>query len=387
MSWTDQLTITKEAKAVGSAGFDELQPGATVSVRDAAQQMISASDNMATDLLIGRLGPGAVERALVHARPSRPRQHDAVPHHARAVLGRLGQARPARAVEARRHRRAARSCSSRRIPVPTNRIRNAPTLRPRRTAPSGTAAPTDICRVHAALQAAAVGEAAPVTRHPVRRSRHRTGPDEVALHRRQSRKPARRPDLQLVRRRPHRPGVGGQLPAELAAATAARPRRRWLLSIATQAFGLMPVPDAQLASSVDRSVHACPRKCMTVRLAGAMSMRQNDFGGASSATRIAARITAGWVTATIRPRRVPSDSSQPPHPVDQLDDRLAAVRRRGRVGQPDGQLGGQHPAEHVAAPAARSPDRRAALSMIGAHARAVRRSVGCASPGRRPPRR
>ena len=75
--WNDQLTITDEAKAVGSAGFDKLQPGAKVSVRNAAQQMISASDNMATDLLIDRLGPGAVERALVDGGPSRPGQHDA----------------------------------------------------------------------------------------------------------------------------------------------------------------------------------------------------------------------------------------------------------------------------------------------------------------------
>ena len=67
VSWTDQLTITEEAKAVGSAGLDELPPGSQVSVRNAAQQMISASDNMATDLLIERLGPGAVERALVAA--------------------------------------------------------------------------------------------------------------------------------------------------------------------------------------------------------------------------------------------------------------------------------------------------------------------------------
>ncbi len=57
VTWTDGLTITQEAKAVGSSGFDKLPPGSTVTVRDAAQQMISASDNMATDLLIGRLGP------------------------------------------------------------------------------------------------------------------------------------------------------------------------------------------------------------------------------------------------------------------------------------------------------------------------------------------
>ncbi|HJT93243.1 MAG TPA: serine hydrolase, partial [Mycobacterium sp.] len=67
LSWDDPLTITEEAKAVGSAGLEELPPGATVSVRTAAQEMISASDNMATDLLIARLGPGAMERALAAA--------------------------------------------------------------------------------------------------------------------------------------------------------------------------------------------------------------------------------------------------------------------------------------------------------------------------------
>ena len=67
VSWTDQLTITKQAKAVGSAGLEEMPPGSQVSVRNAAQQMISASDNMATDLLMERLGPGAVERALATA--------------------------------------------------------------------------------------------------------------------------------------------------------------------------------------------------------------------------------------------------------------------------------------------------------------------------------
>ena len=39
---------------------------------------------------------------------------------------------------------------------------------------------------------------------------------------------------------------------------------------------------------------------MTTGLIGAMSMRQNDFGGLSRASRIAARITAGCVTATVR---------------------------------------------------------------------------------------
>ena len=82
---------------------------------------------------------------------------------------------------------------------------------------------------------------------------------------------------------------------------------------------------------------------MTVRLTGAMSMRQNDFGGASSATRIAARITAGCVTATSRVRRV-GRSTTP------------ASRAPGRSGR--------RPTRRRAAPAsgrsARWPDRRAA---------------------------
>ena len=67
VSWDDQLMVTEEGKDVGAAGLEEVPDGTTVSVRTAAQQMISASDNMATDLLIQRLGPGAVERALVTA--------------------------------------------------------------------------------------------------------------------------------------------------------------------------------------------------------------------------------------------------------------------------------------------------------------------------------
>ena len=66
-------------------------------------------------------------------------------------------------------------------------------------------------------------------------------------------------------------------------------------------LGLRAVVDPQLADldcgrwrgDVLGGVHAWPRKCMTVRLTGAISMRQNDFGGASSATRMAARITDG----------------------------------------------------------------------------------------------
>ena len=67
LSWDDQLTITPQAKAVGSSGLEKLAPGTNVSVLTAAQKMIANSDNMATDLLIEKIGTRAVEQALVEA--------------------------------------------------------------------------------------------------------------------------------------------------------------------------------------------------------------------------------------------------------------------------------------------------------------------------------
>jgi beta-lactamase class A len=66
VSWDDQLTVTEQGKAVGSSGL-ELPVGARVSVRTAAEKMIATSDNMATDLLIGKLGTHAIEEALASA--------------------------------------------------------------------------------------------------------------------------------------------------------------------------------------------------------------------------------------------------------------------------------------------------------------------------------
>jgi beta-lactamase class A len=161
VKWTDPLTITKEAKAVGSAGLEELPPGAKVSVRTAAQQMISASDNMATDLLIARLGPGAVERALVaggHHDPASmtpfPTMHE---------LFSVGWGQP----DLREQWKQASPQDRAQLLEQTN-------SRPYEPDPERTHSPAsefgaewygsaaDICRVHAALQAAAVDEAAPV---------------------------------------------------------------------------------------------------------------------------------------------------------------------------------------------------------------------------------
>ncbi len=161
VSWNDPLTITKEAKAVGAAGLEELPPGTQVSVRTAAQQMISASDNMATDLLIKRLGPGAVERALVTAGHHDPASMTPFP--TAHELFSVGWGEP----DLREQWKQASPQGRAKLLQQTN-------SRPYKPDPERTHSPastfgaewygtaTDICRVHAALQAGAVGEAAPV---------------------------------------------------------------------------------------------------------------------------------------------------------------------------------------------------------------------------------
>ncbi|MCW2555209.1 MAG: beta-lactamase class [Mycobacterium sp.] len=161
VGWDDQLTITKEAKAVGSAGLDDLPPGSQVTVRRAAQQMISASDNMATDLLMARLGPGAVERALVHAGHHDPASMTPFPN--THELFSVGWGEP----DLREQWKAASPQGRAQLIAQTNTRHYEPDPARTHTPASpygaewyGTAA--DICRVHAALQSAAVGPAAPV---------------------------------------------------------------------------------------------------------------------------------------------------------------------------------------------------------------------------------
>jgi beta-lactamase class A len=161
LSWDDPLTITKEAKAVGSASLEELPPGAEVSVRTAAHEMISASDNMATDLLIARLGPGAVERALVAAGHHDPASMTPFP--TMHELFSVGWGEP----DLREQWKKATPQGRAQLLRQTN-------SRPFQPDPTRTNTPAsddgvewygsaaDICRVHAALQGSAVGEAAPV---------------------------------------------------------------------------------------------------------------------------------------------------------------------------------------------------------------------------------
>jgi beta-lactamase class A len=161
VSWDDELTITDRAKAVGSAGLDEMPAGAKVSVRTAAQQMISASDNMATDLLIGRLGPGAVERALVAAGHHDPASMTPFPtmHELFSVGWGIPDLREQwkNAGPQDRARLLAQADTRPYEPDPTRTHTPASTYGAEWY---GSAA--DICRVHVALQAAAVGAAAPV---------------------------------------------------------------------------------------------------------------------------------------------------------------------------------------------------------------------------------
>ena len=217
VSWDDQLLVTKEGKAVGAAGLDEVPDGTTVSVRTAAQQMISASDNMATDLLIQRLGAGAIERALVTARHHDPASMTPFPtthelfsvgsgkpnlreqwqnvsssEAGRAQLFEQTDTRPYDPDPERTHTPAS--------DIGAEWYGSAADILPRARGASGFC-----CRCGSA------GEADPFG-HP----RYRTGPREVAVHRRQGREPTRQPDVQLVCGRPGRAAVCRQLPVELA---------------------------------------------------------------------------------------------------------------------------------------------------------------------------
>ncbi len=161
VSWNDELTITDEAKAVGSSAFDQMPAGTTVSVRTAAAKMIANSDNMATDLLIKRLQPPAVERALADAGHHDPASMTPFP--TMHELFSIGWGEP----DLRESWKNADQHGRARLLEETN-------SRPYEPDPTRTHAPAsaygaewygsaeDICRVHAALQSGATGAAAPV---------------------------------------------------------------------------------------------------------------------------------------------------------------------------------------------------------------------------------
>ncbi len=138
VSWDDQLTVTDKSKAVGSSGL-ELPPGAHVSVRKAAEKMIATSDNMATDLLIGRMGTHAIEEALITAGHHDPASMTPFP--TMYELFSVGWGKPDLRDQWQHAstRKPAVNCWSKRIPLPTNPIRSAPTHPPPTSGRSGTA--------------------------------------------------------------------------------------------------------------------------------------------------------------------------------------------------------------------------------------------------------
>jgi beta-lactamase class A len=146
---------------VGSSGFDQLPPGSQVSVRTAAQKMISNSDNMATDMLIGRVGSPAVERALADAGHHDPASMTPFP--TMHELFSIGWGVP----DLREKWKKADPAGRAALLKETSTRHYEPD--PMRTHSPASAygvewfgSAEDICRVHAALQKIAVGPAAPV---------------------------------------------------------------------------------------------------------------------------------------------------------------------------------------------------------------------------------
>lgn len=67
LAWDDELTITDEVKSLPSGTLQNEDAGSKVTVRDAAEGMISISDNTATDLLIDAVGQKALAAAAKEA--------------------------------------------------------------------------------------------------------------------------------------------------------------------------------------------------------------------------------------------------------------------------------------------------------------------------------
>lgn len=159
VSWDDQLTVTDKGKAVGSAM--ELPVGAHISVRTAAEKMIATSDNMATDMLIGKVGTWAVENALADAGHHDPAAMTPFPTMYELFSVAWGQP------DLREQwKRATPQARAQLLKQANSRTYQPDPMRAHVPA-SGYGAEwygsaEDICRVHAALQTGAVGEAAPV---------------------------------------------------------------------------------------------------------------------------------------------------------------------------------------------------------------------------------
>ncbi len=160
VSWDDQLTVTDKSRAVGSSGL-QLPAGAHVSVRTAAEKMIATSDNMATDLLIGKMGTHAISEALATAGHHDPASMTPFP--TMYELFSVGWGKPDLRSQWQhgspqvRAQLLAQANSTPYEPDPTRAHTPASSY-----GAEWYGNAEDICRIHAALQADAVGKAAPV---------------------------------------------------------------------------------------------------------------------------------------------------------------------------------------------------------------------------------
>jgi len=159
VSWEDQLTVTEKGKAVGSSM--DLPVGAQISVRTAAEKMIATSDNMATDMLIKRVGPQAVDAALAKAGHHDP--GSMTPFPTMYELFTVAWGRPDLREQWKHGTPADRAEMLQRA---DSAIYQPDPFRAHVPASDSGAewygSAQDICRVHVALQAGAVGAAAPV---------------------------------------------------------------------------------------------------------------------------------------------------------------------------------------------------------------------------------
>jgi beta-lactamase class A len=159
VSWDDQLTITDKGKAVGS--WLELPTGAHVSVRTAAEKMIASSDNMATDMLIGRLGTHAIENALADAGHHDPAAMTPFP-----TMYELFSVAWGKPDLREQWKQGSPQVRAQLLQDANSRVYQPDPEHAHTPASSYGAewygSAEDICRVHAALQTGAVGKAAPV---------------------------------------------------------------------------------------------------------------------------------------------------------------------------------------------------------------------------------
>ncbi|BBZ64672.1 class A beta-lactamase [Mycolicibacterium insubricum] len=161
LAWDDEVTVTVDAKANGSSAFDHLKPGDRIPVRLAAEKMIANSDNMATDLLIEKVGRHAVERALADAGHHDPASMTPFP--TMHELFSIGWGKPDLREQWRDGDKATRNRMLREADA--RRYVDDPMRAHTPASPYGVqwyGSAEDICRIQTALQRIAVGPATPV---------------------------------------------------------------------------------------------------------------------------------------------------------------------------------------------------------------------------------